>query len=67
MDAAAILAIIKLAGEIGANIIPLFLHKDANGNTTVSVGIILKDTPQRNAETLSLIAAANAEPPKVTP
>lgn len=64
MDPATILAIIKLASEIGANVIPLFIHKTADGTPTVSIGIILKDTPQRNAETLALIAAANAEPQK---
>lgn len=64
MDPATILAIIKLASEIGATVIPLFLHKDANGVTTVAVGVILKDTPARNAETLALIAAANEQPPK---
>jgi hypothetical protein len=64
MDPATIMAVIKLAGEIGANIIPLFIHKDSNGASVVTIGIILKDTPARNAETLALIAAANAEPEK---
>ncbi len=64
MDPVTVLAIIKLATELAVPIVPFFLHKDANGNPAIAIGIILKDTPQRNAETLALIAAAYAEPQK---
>jgi hypothetical protein len=64
MDPLTIAALIKLGAEIGAQIIPLFLTHREDGTPVISIGIILKDTPARNAETLDLIAKANAQPPK---
>lgn len=62
MDPLTIAALIKLGADIGAQIVPLFIHRGENGAPVVSIGIILKDTPARNAETLALIAEANAQP-----
>jgi hypothetical protein len=57
-----ILQLAQAGTGIAAQIIPLFVHRDANGNVTaVSIGVILEATDARNAVTLAAIAAANAQ------
>ena len=65
MDPATIISLAKLISSGVTEIIPLFIHRDDNGNVVkVTAGVFLEqaDTEGRNKEILETIAKANAEP-----
>jgi hypothetical protein len=60
-----ILELAKVGSDVAVQMIPLFVHRDQNGNVAaVSIGVILEATDARNTATLAAIAAANAQPAK---
>lgn len=65
MDLATILALIKGTQEIVVDLLPIFIHRNSEGKIEkISIGVILEKTDDRNAETLRLIAEANAQAAK---
>ncbi len=66
MDSQTILALAQLAAQIGIPLVTAFFHKDPKtGAITVSsIMVVLDEASARNAESLQLIAAANAQPVK---
>jgi hypothetical protein len=62
-----ILQLAQVGSGIAVQMIPLFVHRDQNGNVAaVSIGVILEATDARNAATLAAIAAANTQSAKTT-
>jgi hypothetical protein len=62
MDIATIIALTKMGQGLVFDLLPLFINRDSDGNIkNISIGVILENTDARNAETLKMIAEANAQ------